>query len=325
VANLAVAVRKGIEPAPSLAHEAFEVAQWASQSSAAAAIQLVSTSSSPVVDRSRKAAFASREAAFPSIFDPSPVVDRSRKAAFASPFPSIFVPQSLSYIAEAILDRLRGQPLMAEEVQTLLGANEALVFFLVGANESYVFALTREGFEWRTISLGEEDVSAKVAAFRRGLDIDELTKSVSMGKAQLFDLAAAHELYVALFGPIEALIKDKPLLLIVPSGPLTALPFHLLVTDKLQMQINDMAAYRDAAWLVKRHAATVLPSVASVKALRVFARKGQGTKPMIGFGDPVFAPDQAAVPADSTEKMASRTRAYSDYWHGGSRGRKHHG
>ena len=43
VANLAVAARKGIEPAPSLAHEAFEVAQWASQSSAAAAIQQMST------------------------------------------------------------------------------------------------------------------------------------------------------------------------------------------------------------------------------------------------------------------------------------------
>src|SRR5439155_13865019 len=43
VANLAAAARDGIEPAPSLAHEALEVAQWASQSSAAAAIQQMST------------------------------------------------------------------------------------------------------------------------------------------------------------------------------------------------------------------------------------------------------------------------------------------
>jgi CHAT domain-containing protein len=43
VANLAVAVRKGIEPAPSLAHEAIEVAQWAIQSPAAAAIQQMGT------------------------------------------------------------------------------------------------------------------------------------------------------------------------------------------------------------------------------------------------------------------------------------------
>jgi hypothetical protein len=83
----------------------------------------------------------------------------------------------------------------------LLGADEALVFFLAGTTESYVFAVTREGFEWRTISLGEKNMAAKVAAFRRGLDVEELTKSISMGKAQLFDLAAAHELYVALFGP----------------------------------------------------------------------------------------------------------------------------
>ena len=69
------------------------------------------------------------------------------------------------------------KPLTAEEVQKLLGADEALVFFLVGANESYVFALTREGFEWRTISLGEKNMAAKVAAFRRGLDVEELTKS----------------------------------------------------------------------------------------------------------------------------------------------------
>jgi CHAT domain-containing protein len=170
-------------------------------------------------------------------------------------------------------------------------------------------------------------MAAKVAAFRRGLDIEELTKSVGAGKSELFDLATAHELYVALLGPVEALIKDKPELLIVPSGPLTALPFHLLVTDKPaiavpRMQINDMAAYRDAAWLVKRHAVTVLPSVASLKALRVLARTGHGTKPMIGFGDPVFASDKAAAaPAGQrteTVEIAARTRAYSDYWHGAS-------
>jgi hypothetical protein len=120
--------------------------------------------------------------------------------------------------------------------------------------------------------------------------------------------------------------KDNPELLIVPSGPLTALPFHLLVTDKPaiavpRMQINDMSAYRDAPWLVKRHAVTVLPSVASLKALRVFARKGQGTKPMIGFGDPVSAPNQSAAAAgqrtDAVE-IAARTPAYFDYWRGAS-------
>jgi len=341
VANLAIAARKGIEPAPSLAAEAFEVAQWASQSSAAAAVQQMSTrfASGPgalasLVRESQDLAAAWREqdkALLDALSNPEGRHEQARIDALRRKIAE--TEGRLKAVAARINKEFPDyaaladpKPPTAEEVQRLLGANEALVFFLAGANESYVFVLTREGFEWRTISLGENSMAAKVAAFRRGLDIEELTKSVDAGKSELFDLATAHEFYVALLGPVEALIKDKPELLIVPSGPLTALPFHLLVTDKPtiavpRMQINDIAAYRDAAWLVKRHAVTVLPSVASLKALRVLARKGQGTKPMIGFGDPVFAPNKSAAAAGqrtATVKIAATTRAYSDYWHGAS-------
>ena len=122
-------------------------------------------------------------------------------------------------------------------------------------------------------------------------------------KPELFDLGVAHDLYVALLGPVEALIKDKPHLLVVPSGALTALPFHLLVMEKPAVAVpafktpDDLAGYRDAAWLLKRHAITVLPSVASLKALRTLASSVRGAKPMIGFGDPVFDPDEPKAPA----------------------------
>jgi CHAT domain-containing protein/tetratricopeptide (TPR) repeat protein len=341
VANLAVAARKGIEPAPSLAHEAIEVAQWASQSSAAAAVQQMGTrfasdsgALASLVRENQDLAAAWREqdkALLDALSNPA---GRHERASIDVLRREIAETEGRLKAVAARIDKefpdyaalADPKPPTAEEVQRLLGTDEALVFFLAGANESYVFALTRESFEWRTISLGEKNMAAKVAAFRRGLDVEELTKSIDDGKSELFDLGAAHEFYLALLGPVEALIKDKPELLIVPSGPLTALPFHLLLTDKPaiavpRMQINDMAAYRHAAWLVKRHAVTVVPSVASVKALRVFARKGQGTKPMIGFGDPVFASDQAAAPAGqptATVKVAATTRAYSDYWHGAS-------
>src|SRR5262249_41897420 len=318
--------------APSLAHEAIEVAQWASQSSAAAAVQQMSTrfASGPgalasLVRESQDLAAAWRDKDKALLDALSNQQGRLERARIDGLRREIAETEGRLHAIAARIDKefpdyaalAHPKPPSAEEVQSLLGGDEALVFFLAGAKDSYVFALTREGFEWRTISLGEKDMAAKGAAFRRGLGVDELTKSVSTGKPQLFDLATAHEFYVTLFGSVEALIKDKPELLIVPSGPLTALPFHLLVTDKPtiampQMQINDMAAYRDAAWLVKRHAGTVLPSVASLKALRVFARKGQGMKPMIGFGDPAFAPNQSAAEAGqptATVKIAATTRA----------------
>jgi hypothetical protein len=56
---------------------------------------------------------------------------------------------------------------------------------------------------------------------------------------------------------------------------------------------RNLAAYRDVPWLLRRHAVSVLPSVASIKALRLFARKEQGVKPLIGFGVPVSALQQA--------------------------------
>ncbi len=256
------------------------------------------------------------------------------------------------------------KPLTAEEVQQLLGADEALVFFLTGNKESYVFALTREAFEWRTIPLGAPALSERVTAFRHGLDVDalrcglewlectpaeadkrglsrvecdevlakECVQAAAEGRGlprmecnqtperrDLFDLGIAHELYDTLIGPVEALIADKRHLIVVPSGALTALPFHLLVTQTPAVAAprvetpRDLAAYRDAAWLLKRHAVSVLPSVASLKVLRVFARKEQGAKPMIGFGDPIFGPENKP---QSHQARSVVTRAYTDYWQG---------
>ena len=99
----------------------------------------------------------------------------------------------------------------------------------------------------------------------------------SIGKQpELFDLGLANELYATLLGPVEALIKDKKQLLVVPSGALTALAVPSAGNREAcgpAPSLDNFAPYRDAAWLIKRQAVTVLPSVASLKALRAFARK----------------------------------------------------
>jgi tetratricopeptide (TPR) repeat protein/CHAT domain-containing protein len=258
-------------------------------------------------------------------------------------------------------------PLTGKEVQALLSADEALVLFSAGGKESYVFALTRDGLDWKAIPVGGQALAEKVAAFRRGLNVDDLHRGLerlectqieadkrglsrvecgqvlakeceeaerrglartdcatAQSRRGLFDLGLAHELYETLLGPVEALIREKRHLMVVPSGALTALPFHLLVTEQPVVavpQVNarqDLAAYRDAAWLIKRHAVSVLPSGASLKALRAFAHKDVAGKPMVGFGDPLFAP---SVPAASTRVASNSarnltTRSYTDFFAG---------
>jgi CHAT domain-containing protein len=209
-------------------------------------------------------------------------------------------------------------PVTGREIQSLLSGDEAMVLFAVTEKESYVFALTRESFDWKPLPLGAEALSRKIAAFRRGLDIAHA--SDASGKSGLFDLALAHELYATLLGPVETLTKDKRSLLVAPSGALTALPFHLLVTEQPAAAIPEkFDGYRDAAWLLKRQAVSVLPSVASLKSLRAFARKGHGVKPMTGFGDPLFDPSQAGGDKRNPARTAARgvvAGAYTDFWRG---------
>jgi CHAT domain-containing protein len=205
-------------------------------------------------------------------------------------------------------------PLKAREVQALLSGDEAMVVFALGDKESFVFALTRDNSDWKKIPFGADAILQKVAEFRRELDVGQA--SDASGKANLFDLAMANELYVALLGSVEPLVADKRSLLIAPSGALTALPFHLLVTDKPAAAIPEkIEGYRETAWLLKRQAVSVLPSVTSLKALRGFAQRDQAAKPMTGFGDPVFSPSGGG----SEKRMASRSVtsiAYGDFWQG---------
>jgi CHAT domain-containing protein/tetratricopeptide (TPR) repeat protein len=214
------------------------------------------------------------------------------------------------------------QPLTVKEIQALLSDGEALLLYAIEGKESYVFAVTRTSAAWKQIPLGTAALSEKVAAFRRGLDVEALRQSAEGGKPVLFDLGLANDLYVSLVGPVDDLIKDAHHLLVVPSGPLTSLPFHLLVTEKPAVaisQLKDIGSYRDAAWLIKRQSVSVLPALASLKALRRVAGRDPGAKPLVGFGDPVFDPTERAKAL--AERRGSRTRVavargYGDFWQG---------
>ena len=209
----------------------------------------------------------------------------------------------------AILNR--SEPVPVDEVRSLLGSDEALILVLdtfaaAGTpDESFLWIVTKNDLRWVRSSLGKDALAREVAALRCGLDasawldkgaarcrnlvgVNYSIDDANTGKPLPFSLARAHALYRALFGQAEDLIRDKHLL-IVPSGPLTALPFQILVTDAPASAIAaDPAAHANAAWLAKRHAITVLPSVASIKALRQFAKASRATQPFIGFGNPLL-------------------------------------
>lgn len=209
-----------------------------------------------------------------------------------------------------------------KDIQPLLSADEALVIIApTGESGSFVFVITHDKADWHPIPVGSTSLERKVAAFRRALDVDRADEAMKSGNAAgMFDLGLAHELYDTLLGPVDGLIRDRKRLLIVSSGALTALPFHLLVTDKPATATPlDTAAYREAQWLLKRQSTTVLPSVASLKTLRTNTRQAQASKPMTGFGDPVFDPNTSAGETRKAARLAARSlsrSAFTDFWKG---------
>jgi CHAT domain-containing protein/Tfp pilus assembly protein PilF len=320
------ASQKQLMPQDKALDEALDVAQRGAQSSAASAVNQLAVRLAAGSDR--LAELVRRDQDLASEADR---LDKTIIAGFSKAGSSRDEQSNRARLAAIALERASLQktlavefpdysalsnplPLKTKEIQALLSDNEAFVLFSLGDKQSFVFALTRDNVAWRTIPLGAEALSQKVAAFRSGLDVGKA--SDASGKSGLFDLALANDLHAALFGPVEPLVKDKRSLLVVPTGALTALPFHLLVTEKPAAAIPDrIEGYRDAAWLLKRQAVSVLPSVASLKTLRAIARNDQAVKPMTGFGDPVFNPSEGA----GEKRTASRSLAnvaYTDFWQG---------
>jgi CHAT domain-containing protein len=324
VVNLSAA--NAANPSPALGAEAFTSAQWAVQSTTAAAVQQLGVrlasggdAIAALVRESQDTSALWRDRDRMLVGEMSKPESQQNRAGINA------VRQQIAQLEDkqkTLQGRLESEfpdyialsnpkPLEAGEAQKLLGGNEAMVFFLLGEKESYVFALTHDAFDWHAIPLGRRELADKVAAFRRGLDVDELTKSIADGKPVMFDLDTSYQLYSTLLRPVETTIKDKKYLAVVPSGALTALPFHLLVTETPAPGAADSAGrYRDAAWLLRRQAVAVLPSVASLKALRSTARTDHGSRPFIGFGDPLFH----AGPAPQGNQRGLKTRSYTEYW-----------
>jgi hypothetical protein len=214
-------------------------------------------------------------------------------------------------------------PLTISATQVLLKADEALVLFLDVPQfgklpeETLTWLITKEAVRWHSIPLGTRALSDRIAALRCGLDASSWDNALGWpeetahDKQRIFEqrarrdrckqllgvevpstdwppfnLERAHELYQTLLASFADLTTGKHLI-IVPSGPLTSLPFHVLVTTPPNPALMGMARYRGAAWLALQQPVTVLPSVGSLQALRRLA-PSQAKEPYIAFGNPLL-------------------------------------
>ncbi len=177
------------------------------------------------------------------------------------------------------------RPLALADAQALLGADEAILTHLAGGEESYLWVARRDRAEFFTIEISAEELRRAVTELRAGVDLSQVRR---LRDVPAFDTQLAHELYTKLLGPPKPLLEGTRHVFLVPDGALQSLPLGVLVTEEPQGEFVDLTGYRHTQWLARKYAVTVLPSVSSLRALRVFAARTRAAKPFIGYGDPLL-------------------------------------
>ena len=210
------------------------------------------------------------------------------------------------------------EPQSLTDVKRELRSDERLVQFSFTRTGAFAWLIGGEHPpRWVRLRETPNEITAKVFALRCGLDrtawrVDghheclaavQAPRALSGEELPPFNLAIAHELYEVLFEKLRDEIENRHLLVVLPDA-LASLPLHVLVTKKPASAFPATPqGYADTAWLAKANAITVLPSVASLKALRRSAGASSAPRPYIAFANPLL------VGPNGTDRRAWRTRA----------------
>ncbi len=170
------------------------------------------------------------------------------------------------------------KPVEAKAIEQALAPGEAMVVFQFGRDVGLVFLVRADGITAAPLPVADDDVAEQVGELRKAF--------VAHGaRVDPFNLQLSYELYKKLFGPIEPALAGITHLIVVPAGALSSFPPALFVTAPPP---GGEPNYSAAAWLIKKMATSIEPSVRAFVDLRALARRPSATKSFIGFGNPAF-------------------------------------
>jgi CHAT domain-containing protein len=156
-----------------------------------------------------------------------------------------------------------------EDVRAALAEDEALVMLMPAGALLIVIAVTRDEVVLRQAQGELQDLLDTAETLRAAVGRDSGRAATALPGAeprltQDGDLRAAAALaYDQLLRPVEAVIRDKPRLLVAATADVgLGFPFEMMLTAPAP----EGAANADLDWLVKRHAVQLVPNLAALAA-----------------------------------------------------------
>lgn len=191
------------------------------------------------------------------------------------------------------------------EAATLLKPGELLVLLSEGfgaAGTGNAIAISSESAWWiglDTMALRDAGSRLRATLGATGNARGVIAAPSDDGEASPaggFDFAAAQEVYDLAFAPFKDALANTNHIIVVTSPGLFDIPFEAALA-KAPDDAASATALRDAHWLIRDSAISLLPSVASLKALRGLPPESVSQRPMAGFADPSFSGPEQVLPA----------------------------
>lgn len=182
------------------------------------------------------------------------------------------------------------------QVQNLLGPDQALLFVAPTRFGTQAMAITREGIDWHRSPVKPKALGLEVSRLLWDCDkqlavppaqAEQWTKET--GNAYSFDRKRALRLYRELIEPLAPRLAGKRRVFVVTSGPLSSLPFGILVTQDPPGSDSKPADLRATTWMADAYELAVLPSVQSLQLLKGAPRSLGGVSGpirFVGYGNP---------------------------------------
>ncbi len=200
------------------------------------------------------------------------------------------------------------RPISVHQIQKdAIDRDEAIVEYMVTRSRTYLFVIDKQRFHTFSIDYAGKDLER---------DVDALMRPLRKAEAQAsWDPSVAYRLYSRLIKPIEYFLIGKKSITIVPHGPLSALPFEILVSSKSHAQKRFWSANDRPSYLLEKYTFCYSPSSAVLAHVRSKKREKKPGWNLVAFGDAVYNDPQKTRElnpgADRLMAAVSTTRSNS--------------
>jgi CHAT domain-containing protein len=194
--------------------------------------------------------------------------------------------------------------------QELLKPDEALVTHVVIPGKGLVIScITSENYQ---IELNIFSPSEQQQLLIDTKLVSAALQGVHEPSAELdssFPAESSFRLYQATFGNVESCLGRKHYVFLATDADLLSLPWNALITE---LDTGKEFRNKEAAWIVRTHALSLLPSVGSLRQLRINMPQSAATVTFLGIGDPDFkgtpnhSTQLALAPLIGTRNVGSR-------------------